>query len=69
MTEQDLTTERKVHDLRVTVSDLLKLRCDRTTTHQLNEHEGSLLASLAALQLLCGELREDRKARIMEAAE
>lgn len=66
MTEKELNTERQVHDLRVAVSDLLKLRIDPRTANLLNCHEGELLSALAALQVLCNELREER---VMEAAE
>ena len=54
-----LSTERKVHDLQVTVSDLFKLRCDRSTADLLNPHVGELFAALGTLRVLCDELRKE----------
>ncbi len=42
------------------ISALIKMRLNRETAGAIEANEGRLLASLAALQMLCSDLRETR---------
>jgi hypothetical protein len=60
--QQHLAVQAHVGTLASSISELVKLRIDPATEELIANEEGSLLAALAGLQLLCSELRVERSA-------
>jgi hypothetical protein len=58
--QQHLAVQAHVGTLASSISELVKLRIDPATEHLIANEEGSLLAAMAGLQLLCSELRTER---------
>lgn len=58
--QQHLAVQAHVGTLASSISELVKLHIDPATEELIANEEGSLLAALASLQLLCSELRDER---------
>lgn len=59
---QHCAVQSNVTALSKAITDLVRLRLDPVTAHLIANEEGNLLASLASLQFLCSDVREERVA-------